>query len=218
MPQLVLDPGDQTTVGFWKPQGPIPPVLRRVGRFPNTDDWLPGDLVLMSKIQPDLNQRAIIGAQERGGFEPLDARWQHAAVYLGENGLCEAAGSGVRVSSLITEYVGSHLLRVRRPDLDVHERYRLCMKSLTRTPEPYDWLGAFVLLLQSVSGFWRQGPRSVLPPHSGPVICSELYAWSYLQVASRLLVKPDPGRPLTPADLSMSTELEYVPVCWRQIV
>lgn len=217
MSQLVLDPRNATTEGLWRPRVPIPPPLRGFGRFPNTDGWLPGDLVLFSKVEPGLNQRAVMAAQERGGFDVLDARWQHAAVYLGEDGLCEATRAGVRVGSVL-EYAGSHLLRVRRPGLDVHDQYRLCIKALTRLPDPYDFLGALSVGLLSLGGLWKPGLHAVLPPASGPVICSQLYAWSYQQVTGQFLIKPDPGRPLTPADLSLTANLRDIPAVWRQIV
>lgn len=67
----------------------------------------------MSSLQPDAVTRQIIAAQTRGGFGAEDARWQHAAVYLGDGYVIEATLRGVRYAP-IYPYLGSYRLRLRR--------------------------------------------------------------------------------------------------------
>src|SRR5438270_1882627 len=112
MAQKFLDP-DPTkivAVGNWNPSGPVPPHIRKFKHFPNIDDWLPGDLLLISAIKPGWVSKRIIQAQIRGGYVAEDARWHHAAVYLGEANVCEALGRGVQLNPIF-KYVGTHFLR-----------------------------------------------------------------------------------------------------------
>jgi hypothetical protein len=85
MPQKVLHPSAEAIPGAtWIPPGPIPRALRAFGKFPNLDQWRPADLLLVASITPDAAVPQIVNAQARGGYAPEDARWQHAAVYIGE--------------------------------------------------------------------------------------------------------------------------------------
>ncbi len=52
----------------------------------------------MSSVVPDAVTKQIINTQDRGGFSPDDARWQHAAVYLGHGYVMEATTHGVQYS------------------------------------------------------------------------------------------------------------------------
>jgi len=133
MPQLTLNPLDAQPSGMtWQPAGPLPIEVRRFGLFPNVDDWLPGDLVLVSHVQPDWIQRQIMEAQGRCGYAPDDAQWQHSAVYMGDAYVCEAGTSGVRYEK-IANYVGSHKIRVRRDfSLTPDDRWRLAIQAVVR--------------------------------------------------------------------------------------
>ena len=90
----------------WNPPGPIPSALREFGKFPNTHDWKPADLLLVSSVVPDAVTKQIINTQLRGGFGPDDARWQHAAVYLGDGYVMEATTHGVQYSPIYA-YLGN---------------------------------------------------------------------------------------------------------------
>src|SRR5437762_102183 len=128
MPQLRLDPRQiEQPISTWKPSGPIPPKVREFGFFPNIDDWLPGDLLLVSGLSPNWIAKRIITAQERGGYSSEDACWHHAAVYIGDAHLCEASRSGVKALPIFS-YVGDHILRVRRDiALTADQRYRIAV-------------------------------------------------------------------------------------------
>src|ERR1700730_13201957 len=61
----------------------------------------------------------------KGGYAPLDARWTHAAVYLGDGqNICEATFTSILFGGRVAfnpqlNYCGSHAIRVRRSTLVV---------------------------------------------------------------------------------------------------
>jgi hypothetical protein len=215
MPQRVLDPADTTTNGTWVPPGPIPKSLRSFGRFPDIDQWWPGDLILVSAAIPGYLSRQIRAAQEYGGYAADDARWHHAAVYVGDGRICEALGSGVR-TSLVYKYVGTHSIRVRR-DLRVSaaEGYKIAVTALFRMRSDYSFWTVVRMLYQSRRGFHGE-PVGLRFASSRAVICSMLYADAYSLVTQRVLGNTAGDVP-TPAFLSSTTQLQDVACSWRSI-
>jgi hypothetical protein len=49
--QQFLDPDRQETRGEYVSSSPILPKTRRFGLYPNIDEWLPGDLLLVGQVQ-----------------------------------------------------------------------------------------------------------------------------------------------------------------------
>lgn len=215
--QIVLDPADRTTTGQWTPPGPIPQALRQFRRFPNASGWLPGDLLLFSAIQPGWIARSIIQGQKSGGHAEEDARWHHAAVYLGDGiSLCEAVVTGVRHTPIYPYILGNYRLRIRRDNtLNSEERWKIAMQSLTRLASPYGFSGIVSLARQSWRGYWQPGNRLPLLGVRA-VICSQLFSDSYSLVTGRLLVKRPSGT-VKPADLSFTQQLTDVATTWLQI-
>lgn len=78
MSQSVLDPRTTYSIGSWRPPESLPLSLRAFGRFPNVDEWLPGDLVLLSALDRGRISQYIVNCQVQGGFAEVDARWHHA--------------------------------------------------------------------------------------------------------------------------------------------
>jgi len=218
MPQSVLDPRQTVASGTaWSPQEPIPVRVRSFGLFPNVDDWLPGDLLLVSPIHPDWIDRQICQAQERSGYAPEDALWLHAAAYMGDGYLCEAGTSGVRYVP-VSNYVGEHMIRLRRdPSLTDPERWRLAIQAVVRLGEPYDFLEILSVFKHSLSTSWTAAFRSQFSRNRRSVICSQLYADAFMTVTGRLL-STNAHAAITPATLSLSTRLQDVPLHWKQIV
>ena len=214
--QIVLDPRDRTTTGRWIPPGPIPPSLRQFGQFPNTHAWHPGDLLLFSALIPSRMSRAIIRGQERGGYAPEDARWHHAAVYLGDGiTICEASIGGVHCVP-VYRYVETHLLRIRRDEtLSPDKRWLIAMNALTRLGSRYALERIFSLARQARQGYWRRGNTLPLLGMRA-VICSELCNDSYSLVTGRLLVAAASGT-VKPSDLSMTPQLVDVETSWLRI-
>jgi hypothetical protein len=195
----------------WKPPGAIPPKLRKFGKFFDTSNWRAGDLVLTREINPDWVGKRIVRAQVRGGYAAEDARWTHAAIYLGDHlTVCEATfsiGSGPQgvVQTPLWEYCGASAVRVRRP-LAVttdHDSWLLAITALTQLRKDYDF--TYVLRLAWIAfrgeGFWSAGVRAGLSPSA--LVCSTLYADAYTRQTRRALGERNNGY-CTPAYLSQA--------------
>ncbi len=218
MSQIALDPRHAKSNGTnWRPVEQLPSKVREFALFPNIEDWLPGDLVLAAQVKPDWIHRQIAEAQLRSGFAAEDARWQHAAVYMGDGFLSEAGTSGVRYAS-ISNYVGEHLIRVRRdPSLNGDERWRLAIQAVVRLGERYGFRRVFSIYRNSFSKSWRLALGAQFYKKSRSVICSQLYADAFSVVTGRLLW-PYVNTPITPATLSLTQVLSDVQLHWKDIV
>jgi len=216
MSQKVLFPATEPMPGAaWIPSGPIPKALREFGKFPNLDQWRPADLLLVASIAPDTSVRQIVSAQARGGYAPEDARWQHAAVYIGEGYVVEATLGGVRYAP-IYPYLGGYCLRLRRPlHLSEEERWRIAIQASVRCNERYALQSILRLFRLSFGGYWTR-QREFAIAYAKSVICSQLYADAYSRVTGRLVTPPVAGIP-TPAALSASTAFEDVDLSWAVI-
>jgi hypothetical protein len=216
MPQKVLLPSTEPAPEVrWIPPGPIPKALRDFGKFPNVDQWRPADLLLVASIAPDAAVRQIVSAQARGGYAPEDARWQHAAVYIGEGYVVEATLHGVRYAP-IYPYLGAHCLRLRRPlNLSDDDRWKIAIQASVRSNERYAMQSILRLLRLSFEGYWTR-QRGFPITHAKSVICSQLYTDAYSRVTGRLVTPPVAGIP-TPAALSSSNAFEDVDLTWAII-
>lgn len=63
----------------------LPLAVRELGHLPNLAQLLPGDLILISPLAPTILQKQIQKGQKLGGYHEDNARWTHAAVYLGSH-------------------------------------------------------------------------------------------------------------------------------------
>lgn len=216
MAQLLLDPQNVVAKSNWKPSGPIPAKVRKFGYFPNIDDWLPGDLLLISATKPPWISRQIISAQARGGYSMDDARWHHAAMYIGDANICEAIGSGVHLAPIF-DYIGTHYLRLRRDvTLSEKDRFRLAVKALARLRNSYSQWSILKLYARSFPGFWHDSSDAVSFFGVNAVICSQLYADAYAMATSKLIASV-PSVQVTPAALSETTQLTDVALHWNSI-
>lgn len=215
LPQLALDPRDKSTKGVYESELPIRLKTRKLGIYPNTQEWLPADLLLVSQINRSWTQNFIVNGQLQGGYPEKDARWGHVAIYLGDNEICEAMPSGVRHLS-IEEYVdGNHLLRLRRDTaLSEEQRWRIAIRALTRLRTGYAFGRAFELAGLLVRGF--NNLQFALRRNKSTCICSELYANAYSPISGKVLQNSKSGE-ITPAFLSSTTQLEDVSIYWRAL-
>lgn len=185
--------------------------------FPNIDDWLPGDLVLVSPVNPDWIHRQISAAQVRTGYAAADAQWQHAAVYTGDGYVCDAGTSGVRYAPIFN-YVGGHLIRVRRDfSLSSDERWRLVVQAIVRLGQPYNFREILSVYRSSLSMSWTSALRAQFVTRAKSVICSQLYATAYSAVAGKQ-VSRFVNTSVVPATLSLSAALTDVQLHWKDIV
>ena len=179
---------------------------------------LPGDLVLCSAVAPDFIQRNIRLVQARGGYAQEHARWEHAAVYIGNGVLCEATRHGVQ-REMLSSYVGSHHIRFRRDlKLTSDERYEVAIAALSLQAHSYNLLEIFRLIKVARLGFNNHAKATIrtsgFPKRA--MICSELYADSYAK-ATRRIVGNIAGGEVTPASLSADPGLTDVQAYWLSI-
>jgi hypothetical protein len=190
----------------------IPARVREFGFYPDTGQMQPGDLVLVCPLPPTPNATVIrrIQSSSHGEFE---ARWIHAAAFLGDDSLVEIDQGGVGVVDL-SKYVGRHLIHVRRPlDLNGHPvylltGYRIAVSALKMFRTSYGFLDLIEIGRQAIGVTSNQLSR-----RSKAAICSDYYNDAVARVLGRGAVSAKIN-PFTPADLSASTNMTDVQVDW----
>jgi hypothetical protein len=219
-PRFSLDPDSTAITGLWAAPGGIPLAIRKFGRFPDTNRWQIGDLVLFSSLEPDHGSKAIRFAQQNLGYIPDDARWTHAAVYMDNDFICDATPFlGVRYRK-IYDYIGHYALRVRRdPSLSDKERVQIAIKAASYLRNPYSLRELVRIGAQSLRRLLLGEFLDASPNNSG-LICSTLYANAYYKATSKTLLNPASGElieTVTPAFLSYTRRLVDVECAWRLI-
>jgi hypothetical protein len=215
--QELLDPTKaHSTLLTWTPDHPIPRSVRNWGFCADFSNWLPGDLILVSAQKPGFIQQSIRRIQAQGGYDTVHARWEHAAVYIGSSALCEATRKGVVVSD-IYQYIGQHLIRVRRnPTLNNDQRWELAVNALKLRSYRYGYRSILNLLWKSqFSGYW--GTRTFTYPQRTR-ICSELYADAHTKASNGIILGNITSGEITPASLSMEKKLIDVKTKWVKII
>jgi hypothetical protein len=133
------------------PMRALPAATRSFGKLVDTTKLLAGDLLLSRDLKPDRISKLIYDVQRDGGYHVDDARWTHAAMYVGDgSNVVEAtfdspmSGGDVRLTSLDAYCDGSYCLRFRRSRFLATERdgWRVCVRALSRLKMPYDFLEA----------------------------------------------------------------------------
>ncbi len=223
MKQIILDPTcakENNNLDSWKPDHPIPGNLRKWGYCPNFDEWLPGDLILFSAIKPSLIGKAIQRVQTYGGYASEDARWEHAAIYIGAGVLCEATRKGVKIGS-IYDYVKNqdHIIRIRRSLLISKDKkdngWQLAVNALMQLNYSYGYFSIAEILFKSINGFWAKQNNRSLGKRS--TVCSQLYADAYVATFGTTLGNKKASE-ITPASLSIDTKnLNDVTTRWLKI-
>src|SRR5262249_42111189 len=129
----------------------ISPEVRAFGKVVDTSQLRPGDLMLSQDLDADTISRLIASVQGDGGYAADDARWTHAAMYLGDGeNVVEAtfesltSGGSVRMTSLDDYCHGNYVLRFRRSKYvkSAENGWRLCIRALSRIRQPYDFMQA----------------------------------------------------------------------------
>ena len=217
--QICLIPDNAKTayVKEWVPKGPIPRHARDFGYCVDFAVLLPGDLILVSSEPSTFTARLIRKVQLLGGYHASDAAWEHAAVYVMDDTICEATRSGVRIGSIYS-YLGTHRIRVRRnPKLTVDERWSLVVNALKSGNYAYGYSSVIGLAIKSWFGFWTKsrGRRMSYPKRA--VYCSELYVDAHVKSCGILLGNLEGGES-TPASLSKDSKLQDVSIAWTRIV
>lgn len=219
MTQEILNPEDQA-YGKYIPNGPLSPTEVEMGKVIDLHGLLPGDLILVSAIEQQFVGHMIRQVQEKGGFLPEHARWEHAAMYIGQGVIIEATRKGVK-RAMLSKFAKDHRIRVRRDGtLSIEERYQLVVHALTLSDTPYNFIDIVKLWRKSRFGFGNVAEKqsSRLGPQypKSATICSQLYADCYVNVTSKVLGKLRDGIS-TPAALSATDTLADVKLQWLSI-
>ena len=171
--------------------------------------------MLFSAVRKHFLQRQIVVAQERVGCDENDARWHHAAVYVGDYYLCESVPGGVRYRS-IAEFVPDYLIRARRDaTLDTEQAFGVVIHALKRLNTPYSFASAVWVWVASWSRITvpDNDPRFRRPA----TLCSQLFDEAYAEATNRLLAGIDRQYHVLPADLSACDDLADVKSAWAPL-
>ena len=217
MPQLLLDPAHATSAKKVAPVSTtLPEHVRKFGYLPDFSLWQPGDLLLFSATRLNRAQRAIVQTQNRLGYAQDDARWHHAAVYIGDRYMCEAVPSGVRYHP-VEDVVGQGLIRVRR-DLQgsMAQGFRVAIKALMRLPKSYAFRSAIRSWLRSYGTEFVRAFSYDYRVERDAVICSQLFHDAYMETTSKTLVQRA-DRDVMPAELSACSGLTDIASAWLRL-
>jgi len=218
--QLVLRP-DAAEKGRTVVRRAISPEVRTFGKIVDTSKLRPGDLMLSQDLEADTISKLITSVQAEGGYAGADARWTHAAMYLGDGeNIVEAtfeslsSGGSVRMTSLDDYCHGNYVLRFRRSKyIDGAEAgFRLCIRALSRIRQPYDFIQAARLWWDVRIRKNTLNAGNNRRTAAEAVICSTLYAEAYDEALRRRL--GEIGGVCVPAWLSVSDEFDDVDVGW----
>jgi uncharacterized protein YycO len=203
----------------------LEPRVREFGYFPDTDALLPGDLILTQDLPPDWISRGIEQAQIDAGFPAEHCRWTHAAMYLGDGervveSTFGSGRSGVQISPL-GDYVGTHLLRFRRPrDLSERQRWMMVVEAVSLVTLRYDFGYLWNTFWQTRTGFWqrRKTQRDVNRAFkiNRARVCSTLYADAFTRISGEVVDSKNDAH--IPATLSQSDVFDDVIAGWRKLV
>jgi hypothetical protein len=215
-----LDPSSvsqKANFAAWTPDGPIPESARNFGFCVDFKDLQPGDLVLVSRARRSVISWGIRKVQKKGGYNLFDAQWDHAAVYINSDTICEATRSGVRVASIFS-YLGTHKIRVRRNlSLSPEERWGLVVNAIKQGDYAYGYTSILGLIWKASFGYWTKSRSRRLDYPKRAVYCSELYADAHVKACGVVLGNVDGGE-ATPASLSLDSTLSDVEIKWVRIV
>lgn len=173
--------------------------------------------MLVSQVRPPFISRAIQAVQSKAGFDRKDSEWHHAAVWVGNDLLCEAQGGGVRTRSIYDYCAGTHRLRFRRsPLLSDLESALLALEAALKIRYGYNRRAIVQLLLQANTGWGRVTGDKPRPLSPRATICSQLYADAYGLITRRTLDN-QAVLGVTPAHLSANKSLEDIDMQWYAI-
>lgn len=222
VPVIELEPGADPK-GKAVVLSALPLKTRQFGKIVDTSALLPGDLMLARECAPDKMSEMIVKTQEWGGYHSEDAKWSHAAMYLGDGAsVIEATTDlmtqgSVRVTSLFDYSQGAHVLRFRRPRYvsDDRQRWRLCIRAMTRLGREYGFAEAVKIWFNVVVRGRTFISEDMRRYANDAVICSLLYADAYGEAVRRSLGEREGV--CVPAWLSGSDEFEDIAANWLKI-
>jgi hypothetical protein len=216
--RLILDPTTRGASGPRVELERVPKAIRDTECYPDLSMLQPGDLLLVSPLEPGWTARMIIGAQ-RQVHDEENARWMHAALYLGDNMVVEIDGGGVHVRPLF-KYVLTHRMLFRRvidadgQDIDLITGYKIALKALRGFSQRYEFANIFVTAYDCLTLGSKDPPLRAV--RSRGSICSDFFNQAVFATIDRPAARLD-RNPLQPADLSASKLMRDIPVRWGSL-
>jgi hypothetical protein len=203
----------------WRPEDTLEGRVRDFGYYPHMAELLPGDVILFCDVHPSAPR--FIHNGQKTHYRAQDSCWSHVAVYLGDGRtLCESNFALIGKSGVSTvrldKYVGHHLIRVRRaPKITDEQRWKIALYSLTSLGEDYNLMAVVKFFFKAYTGGIEKIHRRNLYPRKAR-FCSQLFADAYGRSTGKLISNLTSDI-ITPAGLSMTMDLEDVPIRWAKI-
>ena len=190
---------------------PIPKAVRAYGKALDLKILKPGDLLLFSKVSPSLIDRSIVKAQSQS-FAPQHAKWHPVAVSGGGVEICEATRAGVTACEYWHYMTGKHNIKLRRlKDCDAETRSLVAYYAAANVRTNYGYLNLLGLAKSLNSG----NPWSKRSFYSTGVTCSQLYFEACMRAG--FLLANLPPEHVCPAHLSLSKQMEDIPLEWVEV-
>jgi hypothetical protein len=208
--QLEIDPAHHGNPTAKATATAIPRGARNFGFVPDVSLCKPGDLILSRSRKVGFVERQIVKTQAHR-FDPDDARWTHAAIFLYADFIAEAIpGRGMITRSLYND-IPESILRVRRcPNLSDEDRYKIALCALRM-------LGLRYSTKVAISAGWQAkfSPMDLLFPTTSPtIVCSKVYYDAHVETTRRQLQGCSIIELTMPAHLSATSDLEDVYIPW----
>lgn len=197
--------------------GPLPEKVRKFGRIPDLLALRAGDLILSSPISSRIGE-SIAAVQQKAGYSVGDARWTHAAVYLGvRDCIVEAVPrDGVRFASL-WDRATDHLLRFRRPVAAAAEPvvgWQISVNAALLVGTSYSFSEILQIFGRARQGWWKT--HATTPRLKDALICSVVYGDAF-SAATGLTLRNEGAKETSPAFLSHTKLLIDIPISWRSV-
>lgn len=226
----VLDPQRPVlSSGIQEITGQIPyltTALYNFGYIPDISRILPGDLILVSRINPGISGRLITASQAL--LFASGCEWTHAAIYIGDYTIIEANPFKGIHKNVIFSYVPAYRICVRRLEQVAGsggDAYlmglQLALEAALRMPKswyPFKWLWSFIrdCLARPIARFNLNRRIRFANYH----VCSSLFAACAMERHGVNVVSTDSlssSLNVCPAMLRHSRQLVDVDVGWSRL-
>lgn len=197
-------------LGNTRSERPVPPTWP--GTYvPNLSDWQEGDILLVegSGLSGLIIRAAQVTTMNLAMLQ--GAQWSHAAVYVGNGTVIDAAFPAGVTEQPLWNYCEKRAVTVRRlgdPSLSTATKRVIALAARSHIGEPYSVLQAALAKL---------GLPSAQSPNPAALFCSTFAGLVVAEATGIRLWSAPEHQPLLPAILATHLDLDSVPLEWRNI-